>query len=63
MERRPSHRNFGALYTLVVALFGSVWPAIALHALVDLAAGAMEWLVLRDDWTQGGVVELEPSAR
>ena len=54
---------FGALYTLVVALFGSLWPAIALHALVDLAAGVMAWLVLREDSTQGGVVEPEPTAR
>jgi len=38
----------GAIYTLVVALFDSLWPAIALHALVDLGAGAMAWLVLRD---------------
>jgi len=39
---------FGALYTVVVAIFGSLWPAIALHAIVDLANGVMAWLVLRE---------------
>ena len=40
---------FGAIYTLVVAFFDSLWPAIALHAITDLANGMMAWLVLRDD--------------
>ena len=40
---------FGALYTLLVAAFDSLWPAIALHVLVDLAGGVMAWLVLRDE--------------
>jgi len=38
----------GAFFTLVVALFGSLWPAIALHALIDLGAGMMAWLALRE---------------
>ena len=39
----------GAFFTLVVAIFNSLWPAIALHAVVDLAAGTMAWLALRED--------------
>ena len=38
----------GAFYTLVLAIFGSLWPAIALHALMDLGAGMMAWLALRE---------------
>ncbi len=38
----------GALLTLVVAISGSLWPAIAIHALIDLGAGVMAWLVLRE---------------
>jgi membrane protease YdiL (CAAX protease family) len=38
----------GAVYTVVVGLFNSLWPAIALHALVDVGAGLMVWLALRD---------------
>jgi membrane protease YdiL (CAAX protease family) len=38
----------GALFTLTVAVFGSLWPAIVLHAMVDLGGGLMSWLVLRE---------------
>jgi CAAX protease family protein len=38
----------GVLFTLVVALFGSLLPAIALHALVDIGAGVIAWLALRE---------------
>jgi hypothetical protein len=38
----------GIFFTLVVAVFGSLWPAIALHGLVDLGSGIMAWLALRD---------------
>lgn len=38
----------GAVLTLVVAAFDSLWPAIALHAIMDLGAGVLAWLVLRD---------------
>lgn len=39
----------GAIFTLVVAASGSLWPAIALHALVDVANGMAAWLALRED--------------
>lgn len=45
---------FGAGYALVVAIFGSLWPAIALHVLVDLSAGVMAWLMLREGPAEGG---------
>ncbi|MFZ2990473.1 CPBP family intramembrane glutamic endopeptidase [Ideonella sp.] len=38
----------GLVFTLLVATFQSLWPAIVLHALVDIGSGAMAWLVLRD---------------
>lgn len=38
----------GAFFTLLVAIFGSLWPAIALHALIDLGAGMIAWLALRE---------------
>jgi membrane protease YdiL (CAAX protease family) len=38
----------GVAFTLLVAAFDSLWPAIVLHALVDLSAGAMAWVALRD---------------
>lgn len=38
----------GAFFTLVVALLGSLWPAIALHALLDLGQGTIAWLALRE---------------
>jgi membrane protease YdiL (CAAX protease family) len=37
----------GLLFTLVVLCFGSLWPAMALHALVDAGQGLTTWLVLR----------------
>lgn len=49
----------GALFTLVVAIFDSLWPAIALHALIDLDNGLMAWLALRDGSARGHVVEVE----
>jgi membrane protease YdiL (CAAX protease family) len=39
----------GLVYTLVVAFTGSLWPAIALHALVDLNGGLLAWLALREE--------------
>jgi membrane protease YdiL (CAAX protease family) len=38
----------GLLLTLVVAVFDSLWPAIALHAVIDVGAGVMAGLVLRE---------------
>ena len=43
----------GALFTAVVAVFGSLWPAIALHVVVDLGGGIMAWLALRDGSPEG----------
>ena len=43
----------GALYTLVVAIFESLWPAIALHALLDFGSGVMAWLALREVQSKG----------
>jgi len=47
----------GALFTLVVAIFGSLWPAIALHALHDLGSGMMAWVALRERPARGDVGE------
>lgn len=38
----------GALYVLVVAISNSLWPAIALHALLDLGSGIIAWVALRE---------------
>ena len=46
----------GALFTLVVARFGSLWPAIALHALSDVGAGMMAWLALREQSAKGPTI-------
>ena len=37
----------GLLFTLAVLCFGSLWPAMALHALVDAGQGLTTWIVLR----------------
>jgi membrane protease YdiL (CAAX protease family) len=39
----------GILFTAAVAVSGSLWPAIAMHALIDLGAGVMAWLALREE--------------
>ncbi len=49
----------GAFFTLVVAISGSLWPAIALHALIDLGSGMIAWLALREGSARGDVVEGE----
>jgi membrane protease YdiL (CAAX protease family) len=49
----------GAGFTLAVAIFGSLWPAMALHALVDIANGMMAWLVLREWKATDAVVDVE----
>jgi membrane protease YdiL (CAAX protease family) len=46
----------GAMYTLVVAAFNSLWPAIALHAVLDLGGGVMAWLALREGSGTGAVI-------
>jgi membrane protease YdiL (CAAX protease family) len=49
----------GALFTLVVAITDSLWPAIVLHALVDLGAGIMAWLALREGQSTSDAMEAE----
>jgi membrane protease YdiL (CAAX protease family) len=51
----------GAIFTLAVAIFDSLWPAIALHALIDLGAGVMAWMVLREGSANGEAEEMEKS--
>jgi membrane protease YdiL (CAAX protease family) len=50
----------GALLTLVVAIFGSLWPAIALHVLIDLGAGSLAWVTLRQNVATDDRVNAEP---
>ena len=47
----------GAGFTLAVAIFDWLWPAIALHALIDVANGMMAWLTLREGQATEGVGE------
>jgi membrane protease YdiL (CAAX protease family) len=49
----------GAFFTLIVGILDSLWPAIALHALVDLSGGVMAWLVLREGSGKGDAAEVE----
>jgi membrane protease YdiL (CAAX protease family) len=39
----------GGVFTLFVALSGSLVPAIVLHVLVDIFSGVTAWLILRDE--------------
>jgi membrane protease YdiL (CAAX protease family) len=52
----------GAFFTLVVAISNSLWPAIVLHALLDLSQGMIAWLALREGSARGEVIEGERSA-
>jgi hypothetical protein len=52
----------GTILTLVVAIFDSLWPAIALHASIDLGSGTMAWLAVREGSARGSVVEVGPPA-
>jgi len=38
----------GGLFTLIVLAFGSLVPAMAVHALVDVGEGLIGWLALRE---------------
>ena len=49
----------GLLFTLVMVATNSLWPAIVLHAVVDLGGGVMAWLALREGPTTGDVTEIE----
>ncbi len=46
----------GGLLAVAVLVFGSLWPAIALHALVDISQGLVAWLVLRQVQVDGEIV-------
>src|SRR5690606_14563987 len=52
----------GVFFTLVVAVFDSLWPAIALHAVMDLGAGAMAWLTLREGPAIGDMMTIDEPA-
>lgn len=49
----------GTFFTLAVAIFRSLWPAIVLHVLVDLGAGFIAWLTLREAQATDDVMEVE----
>jgi hypothetical protein len=38
----------GAFLTLVVLIFDSLWPAVAMHFILDLQQGFAAWLVLQN---------------
>ena len=46
----------GSLLTLVVLISGSLLPAMALHALVDIGQGLVAWLALRKVQGEGDLV-------
>ena len=46
----------GILLTLVVLISGSLLPAMALHALIDVGSGLVAWLVLRQVRGEGDTV-------
>ena len=46
----------GGLLTLVVLISGSLLPAMALHALVDVGEGLVAWLAFRKASGEGGLV-------
>jgi membrane protease YdiL (CAAX protease family) len=43
----------GVFFTLFVLVFGSLIPAMVLHALIDASSGVIAWLVLRDEPVNG----------
>jgi membrane protease YdiL (CAAX protease family) len=51
----------GALLTAMVIAFGSLLPAIALHALIDIASGVVAWLVLREVPGEHPALQVEDS--
>ena len=51
--------TLGAVMTVIVALTHSLWPAIILHAAIDLLAGWVGWQVFRESGTTPPA--LEPS--
>jgi membrane protease YdiL (CAAX protease family) len=51
----------GALLTAVVLVFGSLWPAVAMHLLIDLQQGFAAWLVLQKPADPGRVAPSVPA--
>jgi membrane protease YdiL (CAAX protease family) len=49
----------GLIFTLAVGILGSLWPAIALHFLLDLGMGYIAWLALREGEPATGGMEVE----
>jgi uncharacterized protein len=49
----------GIIMTLAYFITRSLWPAIALHALIDIGSGVMGWLILRESI---GPDEMRPAA-
>jgi uncharacterized protein len=47
----------GALFTLLMLIFKSLWLVMALHAMVDICQGFVAWLVFREAQSRAGVVE------
>jgi len=45
------------MFTLTIAICGSLWPAIVLHFLLDLGMGIVAWLALRQAPVTTGEVE------
>jgi membrane protease YdiL (CAAX protease family) len=43
----PSTLILGAVFTLAVLMLGSLWPAVALHAVADIGNGLVAWLAVR----------------
>ena len=50
----------GSGLTLVVLVLGSLWPAIAVHALVDIGQGLVAWLVLGKSVTTARTPSVAP---
>lgn len=46
----------GAVLTLVLAISGSLWPGIVLHALIDIGSGLIAWLVLREQAVESATI-------
>lgn len=42
----------GLLFTAIVLITRSLWPAIVLHVVVDVMAGVLAWLILREPVTR-----------
>jgi uncharacterized protein len=52
----------GALLTAVLAVCGSLLPAMAIHAAIDIITGYVDWLAMREDADEPTVMRLgEPS--